>query len=140
MHANDDRYDPLTQPDLRPLPCAWRPRYVLASNYPVQWERQNGTIGFTVVPSGTVVDGSSEWRVSVLLPFLPAGLVWFLGLRADGPHRAAALVHDWLYLDRKLSREEADWAFWVLSLRHGVTPWRAKLRWRVLRLVGWAVY
>lgn len=127
----------IPQPDLEPLPSVWRPRYRLRGHYTVEWLDSAGRTRRVVVPTGYELDGSSEWLVAVLLPMLPAGVLWVLGIRADGPHRAAALVHDWLGKRRTLSRSEIDWAFLQLQLAAGVPPWQAWMRWGAVRLTGW---
>lgn len=49
------------------------------------------------VPMGFVTDLTS----------IPQGL-WSFGLRPEGPHSYAAIVHDWLYWTQERTREEAD--------------------------------
>jgi hypothetical protein len=49
------------------------------------------------VPVGFVTDLTS----------IPQGL-WSFGLRPEGPHSYAAIIHDWLYWTQERPREEAD--------------------------------
>lgn len=126
----------MNQPDIVPVPSLFRPRYMLRSAYVAHWEGLRGPQRVWI-PAEYRWDGSTEWLVAVVLPWLPAGLLWLLGIRADGPHRAAALVHDWLGHTRTLPRDEVDWAFFQLCLMGGVPRPLARLRWAVLRLTGW---
>lgn len=130
---------PFVQPDLVPLPGTYWfvPRYRLRSDYAARWtDKQNKQVVLRV-PQDFTCDGSTEWVVSALLFFVPAGFVWLLGIRSDGPHRAAALVHDYLYAKRIRTRAEADYAFLSLCIDAGVAKWRAHIRYFVLRAVGW---
>lgn len=128
----------LVQPDLRPVPGPWwRPSYELAEDYAVAWVGMDGGHRQIRIPRGLRTDGSTEW-LAMACGLLPAALLWVLGVGADGPHRAAALVHDRLYQARQGTRAEADHAFRVLALAGGLPPWRAWPRWVVLRCLGWA--
>lgn len=145
----------LEQPDVVPLAQPWwRPSYQLRRDFEATWRGVDGRVLRMVVPAGFRSDGSSEWLLFVLGLF-PAVLLWFFGIAADGPHRAAWVVHDWLYRYRgavpyqvqarnawvggtiPLSREEADAAFCTLALQGGMLPWRTFPRWAVLRALGW---
>lgn len=145
-----------SQPDLRPLPRPWwRPSYVLQSDYTAAFRAPDGRMLRVTVPRGLCVDGSTEW-IALPLGLVPVCVLWLLGVSADGPHRAAAVVHDWLYAHRdavryevrirddwavhvgEIDRETADAAFLELCRAGGVLRWRAWIRWAVLRLVGWA--
>lgn len=137
-------------PILDPLPRPWwRPSYRLRADYTATWRARDGRTLRLTVPANFGSDGSSEWLVVPLLGLLHAlpWLAWLMGVGADGPHRAAALVHDALYRRRgqsrivgglRLSRSDADHAFLALALAAGMPAWRAWPRWAALRLVGWA--
>lgn len=126
-----------TQPDIVPLPGYWVPRYRVRRAYRAQWVDLEGDVRTVVVPEGYEMDGSTEWIVKLILPFLPAIFIFALGLRADGPHRGAAVVHDWLGHKRPFGRAEIDWAFLQLALDGGVPWWAAWMRWGVVRMFGW---
>lgn len=127
------------QPDVIPLEDLYwfMPRYQVRREYIAYWNAADGRVASCTIPAGFTSDGSTEWIVSLLLFFWPAGILWLFGIRADGPHRAAAVVHDYLYAKRKGTRYEADYAFLQLNLRAGVPAWRAYTRYFVLRVVGW---
>jgi len=129
------------QPDLRPEGSwMWKPRYVLMQEYHCASVRRDGTLLRITIPTGFQTDGSSEWIARLVFAFLPSTVFWLLGLRADGPHRAAALVHDYLYRTQLLSRAEADYTFLRLARAGGMPLWQAVLRYCVLRLLGWTSY
>lgn len=130
------------QPDIRPDPDAvwWRPCYYLNEDYKASWIDSENNLKKVKIPKGFHTDGSSEWTALIFLGFLPAGLFWLTGIRADGPHRGAAVVHDYLYKYSLTSRKEADSVFWQLCRKGGMPKWRADLRWIVLRAVGWHAY
>ena len=76
------------------------------------------------IPGGFEFDGASVPR-----PF------WRVLPPVAGAHLRAALVHDWLYVQRKclkdgnylpITRAEADWIFRHLMLEDGVNSWLAK--------------
>lgn len=146
-------------PILDPLPRPWwRPSYVLRADYTATWRARDGRTLRLTAPAGFRSDGSSEWLLVPLLGLLHAlpWLAWLFGVGADGPHRAAALVHDYLYRNRDqialiarpgflvredyvaYNRADADHAFLALALAAGMPRWRAWPRWAALRLVGWA--
>lgn len=128
------------QPDLRPIN---RRQYVTAGNFRVGFETSGGFCTMRV-PAGTITDVAS-------IPRLLWGL---LGLRPDGLHRAAALVHDQLCAREgqaapitassaepviwfpKLNSDETHALFRVMLEASGVPEWRAKLLWWAVRLFG----
>lgn len=122
----------IEQPRILPLAEPWwRPAYRLLHDYTYK--------GITV-PAGFEFDGSSEWLVSWVLPWVPAWALWLFRIRADGPHRAAALVHDWLYKHRIGTRAEADKIFYDLCVAGGLPKWLAWVRWAVLWATGWIAW
>lgn len=88
-------------------------------------------ITFTI-PAGFISDLASIPWFAWLLGFLPFGL-----------HNAGSVPHDWLYAlqgqgyDWLLSRAECDAIFLDLMLRAGVSPTRARIMHRAVRLCGW---
>lgn len=130
---------PFRQPNILPLAGSWwRPAYVLAEPYSVEWVGRDGQRLRLDIPAGARHDGSTEWLLVGILHLLPWGGLLALALRlgADGPHRAAALAHDWLYRTHAVSRAEADHAFRVLAQVGGLTWWQAWIRWAALRAIG----
>lgn len=67
-----------------------------------------------------------------------------------GQSRRAACVHDYLYKHagwqdeegvwHRIDRLTADRVYLELALLKGLPQWRALMRYRVLRLVGWAAW
>lgn len=67
-----------------------------------------------------------------------------------GQSRRAACVHDYLYKHagwqrengawEAVTRKQADDVYLELALLKGLPTWRALMRFRVLRLVGWAAW
>lgn len=87
------------------------------------------------IPKGLIVDGASvpRWAWTFMPP--------------DGLHRAAALYHDWIYLNKGVlpdtttySRAQADKCFFELMIECGVSERRAKIAYEGVRLGGWAVW
>lgn len=81
-----------------------------------------------IVPSGFVTDLASVPRLPVIF--------WLTGDAAD----AAAVVHDWLYSTREVSRSVADAIFREASAAEGVPGWRRWLMWAGVRVGGWAYW
>lgn len=75
-----------------------------------------------VVPKGFVTDFASVPRIlhAVFPPM--------------GKYGAAALVHDYLCVERPVTRKEADKLFYNLMIRHEVKPWKAKIMYAATRL------
>ena len=90
------------------------------------------------VPAGFEFDGESipDWLHGLVPPF--------------GQSKRAACVHDYLYkyagYDRadgtftEVERKTADRVYLELALLKGLPQWRALMRYRVLRLVGWVAW
>ncbi|WP_421878506.1 DUF1353 domain-containing protein [Pacificispira sp.] len=53
-----------------------------------------------------------------------------------GFHLRAAIVHDWLYVNRPVSRARADAIFLEIMLRYGVPAWRARAMYFAVRIFG----
>ena len=132
---------PEHQPDVRPLPGHWwAPTYELQADWTVPPDLVKTADNHpVVVPAGFRTDISSEWIANLVLGFLPAALLWFFGVRADGPHRAAAVAHDYLARESIVDRETADWVFYQLMKRGGMDEWRAWPRWQIVRGYSWLV-
>lgn len=84
------------------------------------------------IPEGLLVDGAS----------VPRPAWWFMP--PDGVHRAAALYHDWAYINRGklrngtvLTRYQSDLAFYNLMIKGGITPARAGTAYNAVRGFGW---
>lgn len=135
----------LLQPDIRPVRTGI---YRLTDPYRYVWKDRDIVHRITVF-KGFEHDGASVPRI-----------VWTLsGLRPDGLIRAAALVHDWLYVFKgKLpkgsyqhkeagtdwmnvtetwTRKQADQMFRRLMKEAGVPAYRRWLAYRAVRLFGW---
>lgn len=94
--------------------------------------------GIITVPEGFQYDGES-------IPDCLHGLV-----PPFGQSRRAACVHDYLYQHggyqhedgswTEVTRKTADEVYLELALLKGLPPWRALMRYRVLRLVGWKAW
>lgn len=87
-----------------------------------------GGLGTVVVPTGFVTDFASIPR-----------LFWVV-LAPDDDYMLAAVVHDWLYWQQDLNREQADQA-----LRYGmeelrVEAWKTAAIYRAVRLFGQAAW
>ena len=108
---------------------------------------ENGDLVRITIKAGYENDGAS----------VPRCLWWFL--RPDGVHRAACLIHDYLYenrgylkegtfsrysmedhgwtdMDYSTSRREADRLFRDMLLSYDVSPLRANLAWLAVRVFG----
>jgi hypothetical protein len=95
-------------------------------------------MGIVTVPAGFTYDGES----------IPAALHTLVP--PFGQSKRAACVHDYLYqhgayqLDRgdwvEVTRKQADEVYLELALLKGLPQWRALMRYRVLRLVGWRAW
>lgn len=126
------------QPDLRPVS---KRCYRLNSKYSVRIQDvSNGRLYVVCVPAGFQSDGASVPRV-----------VWTLvGLRPDGPIRAAALIHDYIYRSKgvvevssvvgaktlDISRKNADRIFLSLMRAAGMGG-RANIAYWAVRSAFW---
>ena len=91
-----------------------------------------------MVPKGFICDGES----------IPAAIQWLVP--PFGLSKRAAIVHDYLYRNAGyynsaktftgVSRADADAVYHELCRVKGLPAWRASLRYRVLRLVGFAAW
>lgn len=87
---------------------------------------QSDVAGHTfTVPAGFLTDLASVPR----LPFA----YWLTG----GTANAAAVIHDYLYVTRAVSRKVADNVLAEASKVTGVPAWRRGLMWTAVRLFGW---
>ncbi|CAJ1808628.1 DUF1353 domain-containing protein [Aeromonas veronii] len=106
------------QPTLIPLDDK---NWELAETYHVHTK----AIAFDI-PKGTTTDLASVPRIfwNMIAPF--------------GLHTAAAVAHDYLYRTAKMKvqREQADNVFLELMLRAGVSPFKAHLMYKGVRLFG----
>jgi hypothetical protein len=98
------------------------------------------TLGGLPIRAGFVWDLAS-------IPWWLVTILWPLGLRRDGVHRAAALVHDYLYRARglmpqggRLTRKEVDRLFAGTLVVYGLARWRVCAMYLAVRLGGWAVW
>lgn len=85
----------------------------------VPWETP-----FVTVPSGFVTDGASIPRI-----------LWVFA-SPSGELFEAAIVHDYMYENSIQSKEAADLAFYLTALHFKVTPWKAKLAYYAVKLLG----
>lgn len=81
------------------------------------------------VPAGFTTDGASvpDWLQHIFDPF-------------DPDYATAAVIHDWLYYKKLVSRKEADKIFLEVMLKMGTPRWKAYTFYYTVRLVGWATY
>lgn len=90
-----------------------------------------------------VVPEGFEFEESI--PFL----LWSVA-RPLGSTRRGAAIHDYAYRNRKVcltqggarpvTRSEADALYKEFLLVKGTAPWRANLRWFMLRMAGWGAW
>ena len=81
-----------------------------------------------VVPPDFITDLASIPRVFHFL------------LPVNDKHRAAAVLHDWLYTGTHYSREAVDTLFYRAMRDSGVSQWKAELVYASVRLFGGAVW
>jgi hypothetical protein len=61
--------------------------YLLVEDWKYEWEYDSNISAEILIPAGFIYDGASIPRI-----------FWsILGVTRDGVHRAASLVHDWIY-------------------------------------------
>jgi hypothetical protein len=89
---------------------------------------ESDEIGHVVVPSGFETDFASVPRIPV---------AYFV---AGDTARYAAVVHDYLYSERTVSREVADGVFLEAMKTSGVSWWRRALMHRAVRMFGNCAY
>lgn len=101
---------------------------------PRRWRTMRTVSGRGItVPSGFSTDGASipRWLWSVI------GAPW------DARYARAAIVHDFLYVQRgatkrnRYTRRDADRIFYEIMLDDGVPKWRAWAMWSGVRAGGW---
>lgn len=129
--------------------------YVLADTWTYRWYPKEtlDVESLITVPEGFVYDGASIPRIT-----------WSLfGVTPDGVHRAAALVHDWIYtfdgdlppgsvmrkitmadgsikvLDTidKWTRKDADRFFKKMLLETDMKRWKVECMYNAVRWFGW---
>lgn len=61
---------------------------------------------------------------------------WFTGHPFQGTGMVAAIIHDGLYGSELFTRDRADLVFKQLLERYGVSPFKAMMRYRALRIWG----
>jgi hypothetical protein len=104
-----------------------------------------------IVPKDFIYDGAS----------VPSLVTRLTGIRRDGEHRAAALLHDWLYHHKgrlpggyyqinfegefgdtwaKWTREDTDRLFGRVMREFGYTRWKRVWAYRTVRWFGWLVW
>jgi hypothetical protein len=130
---------PENQPDIRPVPAPlYKPTcYRLHKDYTFDLKTPKANqVRRITIPAGFTYDGSSEWVMSIF----PGFLLWIFAIGQDGPHRAAALVHDYLYVEQLVPRKRADDIFYEMMVAAKVPKWRAGVRWLAVRALGWVVY
>jgi Protein of unknown function (DUF1353) len=85
------------------------------------------TVGTLSVRCGADSDGASIPPVINAIP----GFNKF-----EGDTLPAALAHDMLYATELCTRAEADWVFYILLRANGVSWWRARTYYRMVRIFG----
>lgn len=128
--------NPSEQPDIRPAASG---TYVLFGNFHVSFSHDDNICTLRV-PDGTKNDGAS----------IPRWLWGMFGLKPDGLHRAAALVHDYLCASKghftdesfegfgkdRLSSQETHELFSLLLQAASVPKFRATLMYKAVRVFG----
>jgi len=126
------------QPDVRPYSESGKNRYRLNEDYVFILKLDDGEcVGFEI-PSGSMYDGAS----------VPRFFMWLTGFERDGIHRAAALIHDFMYkkagriIDVNgnpfyYSRFNSDRVFLSAMEHHGIKSWHGRLAYLAVRGVGW---
>ena len=77
------------------------------------------------IPAGFIFDGASIPKVA-----------WSIVGAADGRYFLAALVHDWLYTTKQLSKEQADNLFKRVMMKIGIGWWKRMIMWRAVDWFG----
>lgn len=57
-----------------------------------------------------------------------------------GSYTRAAVIHDWLYSTRQLSRSASDWALFEAMRACGTHLWKRCVIWLAVRCFGWACW
>jgi hypothetical protein len=81
-----------------------------------------------VVPAGFVTDLASAPRIlwAIVPPF--------------GAYMGAAVLHDFLYSSKIVSRKDADRIFFAAMIVDGERVWRAWAMYKAVRLFGWLAW
>ena len=114
----------MKQPDIRPIKESGD-LYILNQDF----EYTGNGVEITV-PKGFFYDGAST----------PKFLWWVLP--RDGVHRAAALIHDWIYARNRrggaknFTRKDADKLFYQMLKDYGLTSWKAFAAYKAVRFGG----
>ena len=117
-----DRMRSFTTPlVVSPMPDGRKWRLVYSFRY-----RTNGRL--IAVPSGFITDFAS-------VPFP----LWWL-IPSWGKDGKAAVVHDYLYQEKTVTRKEADDIFREAMIELGVSGWRVFLMYWAVRLFGWMAW
>jgi hypothetical protein len=148
LFPRDTIYFP-EQPDNEPIAerADGHTIYELRHPYAYIWAGPDGKKRCIIVPAGFIYDGASVPR-----------FVWTLsGMSPDGLHRAAALIHDWLYehkgklpvgsylreetggwdvIEADWQRDHADRMFGQIMREFGVSPWRRKVAYKAVHWFG----
>lgn len=147
--STEEEKEVMKQPNITPVRVSGIEAYQLVENYRYAWTlASDGILREITVPRSLVYDGASAPRI-----------VWTLsGILPDGLIRAAALVHDFLYIHAgKLprgcygclkdgvwvdlygavwSRKDADRMFARLMREAGVSKTQRRLAYTAVRLFG----
>jgi len=122
----------LPQPDIRPNGESGDERYKLFQDYTFSFSCNGVDEKFTIT-KGYKHDGASVPRI----------FMWLVGFERDGVHRAAALVHDWMYEhegeigDFYYNRKDADQLFLKGMEYHGIKSWHTRIAYITVRGLGW---
>lgn len=144
-------------PEIEPLDekLFGKNRYRLINPYTYEWKFKINEDHYSehkiIVPKDFIYDGAS----------VPSLVTRLTGIRRDGEHRAAALLHDWLYHHKgrlpggyyqinfegefgdiwaKWTREDTDRLFGRVMREFGYTRWKRVWAYRTVRWFGWLVW
>jgi hypothetical protein len=119
------------QPNIKPVAC--EKKFVHGQCYELlAYYQFVGPDGQTkhFIDIGFQYDGASVPRI-----------VWTItGITPDGLHRAATLIHDYLYINHSgysYTRKQVDQLFKAQMIANGVPARTANLMYRFVRLLGW---
>lgn len=129
--------------------------YRLIDTYTYEWKLKINENEYSerkiIVPKDFIYDGAS----------VPSFVTRLTGIKRDGEHRAAALLHDWLYHHKgrlpgeyyqinfegehddtwtKWTREDADRLFGRVMREFGYLRWKRVWAYRSVRWFGWLVW
>lgn len=104
------------------------------------------------------VRGNGGWRLVRPLTYdagdgraftVPAGFITDLAsiprlfhslIPVNGRHRAAAILHDWLFVEQPMTRAETDALFLRAMEEEGVRWSQRRVMWSAVRLGGWPAW